>query len=332
MKIAIQPTPGGFSDRWIEYCKEQNIPYKIVNAYASDIIQQVEDCDAFMWHHRHDKYQDLLFAKQLLASLQQAGKKVFPDIPTGWHFDDKVGQKYLLESIGAPLVPSYVFFTKQDALKWVESTEFPKVFKLRGGAGAANVCLVKSRRQARAFIRKAFGRGWGNNRWKMFLDELKRYRQGHSSTHALWLRFGNLFIATQTQKMTHREKGYVYFQEFIPNNDYDLRVVVVGDKLLAEKRYWREGDVRASGSGNFEYSKVCDDVIDISFSTAERLSLQTVAFDFIFDNGKPLIVEMSYAFGFKGLSHCPGYYTRDKMWHEEKNPDFAGWMVENIQN
>ena len=125
MKIAIQPTPGGFSDRWLEYCKEKQIPFKIVNAYASDIIKQVEDCDIFMWHYRHDKYQDNLFAKQLMASLQQAGKKVYPDISTGWHFDDKVGQKYLLESIGAPLVPSYVFYEKQDALAWIENTSFP---------------------------------------------------------------------------------------------------------------------------------------------------------------------------------------------------------------
>jgi len=26
--IAIQPTQGGFNDRWISYCKEKNIPFK----------------------------------------------------------------------------------------------------------------------------------------------------------------------------------------------------------------------------------------------------------------------------------------------------------------
>lgn len=330
MKIAIQPTPGGFSDRWVEYCKEKQIPYKIVNAYASDIIKQLEDCEIFMWHYRHDKYQDNLFAKQLMASLQQAGKKVFPDIPTGWHFDDKVGQKYLLESIGAPLVPSYVFYTKQDALEWVETTSFPKVFKLRGGAGASNVKLVRSKLQAKSLVNKAFGRGIGESRWSMFLDELKRYRAGHSSLRMLYLRLGNTFVPTFSQRMSHKEKGYVYFQDFIPNNDSDLRVVVIGNRLLAEKRYCRKGDFRASGSGNFEYTKVSDDVIEIAFSTAERLSLQSVAFDFIFDNNKPLIVEMSYAFGFKGLSHCPGYYSRDKMWHEHNNPDFLGWILEEL--
>lgn len=330
MKIAIQPTPGGFSDRWLEYCKEKQIPFKIVNAYASDIIKQVEDCDIFMWHYRHDKYQDNLFAKQLMASLQQAGKKVYPDISTGWHFDDKVGQKYLLESIGAPLVPSYVFYEKQDALAWIENTSFPKVFKLRGGAGASNVKLIKSKSQARTLIKRAFGRGLGGNRLSLFLDELKRYKQGHSSSRMLYLRLGNVFVPTLSQRMSHREKGYVYFQDFIPNNNSDLRVVVIGNRLLAEKRYCRKGDFRASGSGVFEYTTVPDEVIEIAFSTAKRLSLQSVAFDFIFDNNKSLIVEMSYAFGFKGLSHCPGYYTRDKVWHECNNPDFLGWILEDL--
>lgn len=160
MKIAIHHKPHSFSERWIEYCKEKGIPYKIVNAYDSDIVKQVEDCDAFMWHHHHADYRDALFAKQLLYSLETGGKKVFPDFHTGWHFDDKVGQKYLLEAIGAPLVPSYVFYTKQEALDWVDKTSFPKVFKLRGGAGAANVRLVHSKSEAKKLIRKAFGRGF----------------------------------------------------------------------------------------------------------------------------------------------------------------------------
>lgn len=78
MKIAIHHTEGSFSDRWIEYCRKQDIPYKIVDAYDTDIVEQVRDCDIFMWHHSHGNYKDVLFAKQLLYSLQKSGKKVFP--------------------------------------------------------------------------------------------------------------------------------------------------------------------------------------------------------------------------------------------------------------
>lgn len=77
MKIAIHHTPHSFSERWIEYCKEKGIPYKIVNAYDSDIVKQVEDCDSFMWHHHHANYKDVLFAKQLLYSLETGGEESF---------------------------------------------------------------------------------------------------------------------------------------------------------------------------------------------------------------------------------------------------------------
>ena len=330
MKIAIHNTQGTFSEYWLAYCQDKAIPFKLVNAYDSDIVNQIADCDLFMWHFRHDDYRDNLFAKQLLYSLEQSGKKIYPDFHSCWHFDDKVGQKYLLESIGAPLVPSYVFYEKKEAIKWIEGTSFPKVFKLRGGAGASNVRLVHTKSQAKCLVRKAFGKGFGTNRLSLFFDEWKRYREGHTTRKMLYLRLGNIFKRTATQKMSHREKGYVYFQDFIPNNNFDIRVVVVGDRILAEKRYVRKGDFRASGSGKFEYAPVNKEVLRIAFETAERLKLQTVAFDFVFMNDQPLIVEMSYAFGFKGLAHCPGYYTRDYQWHEEPNPHFLEWIVDNM--
>ena len=121
MKIAIHKQNSGFCDRWIKYCNNNNVNYKLVNAYDSDIVMQLDDCDTFMWHHDHADYRDVLFGKQLLYSIQTTGKKVFPDFNTGWHFDDKVAQKYLLEAIGAPLVPSFVFYDRKEALNWAAS-------------------------------------------------------------------------------------------------------------------------------------------------------------------------------------------------------------------
>jgi len=143
MKIAIHKEIGNFSERWIAYCEEKEIDFKIVNCYDNDIIQQLDECDALMWNHYQASETDKIFAKQLLFSLEVSGKKVFPDFHTGWHYDDKVGQKYLFEAIGAPLVPSYVFYSKESAIQWINETNFPKVFKLRNGAGSWNVELVK---------------------------------------------------------------------------------------------------------------------------------------------------------------------------------------------
>src|SRR5699024_6180726 len=156
MNISILYRHWSFSDRWIAYCDRENIPYKIVNCYDSNIIAQVADCDALMWHHHHGHMKDVLAARKILFALEHAGVRVFPDFRTAWHFDDKVAQKYLLEAIDVPLIPSYVFYDKQEAINWAKQTSYPKVFKLKGGAGSSNVKLVKTNKEARKIINKAF--------------------------------------------------------------------------------------------------------------------------------------------------------------------------------
>lgn len=334
MKIAIHHNSGTFSERWIEYCKKKNIPYKIVNAYDNDIVQQVADCDIFMWHHHHGNYKDVLFAKQLLYSLEIAGKKVFPDFHTGWFFDDKVGQKYLLESIGAPLVPSYVFYTKKEALKWINTTSFPKVFKLRGGAGAANVRLVNSRQAAIGLVRRAFGSGFPQfNRWGYLKEQYRKWRHGKASLLDVCKGIIRLFISTEFAKMHAPEKGYVYFQDFIPMNEYDIRVIVIGgNKAFAVKRICRPNDFRASGSGNMHYDKKEIDVccVEQSFKLADKLNCACIGFDWIFNSEHtPLIVEIGYGFAVHPYDACPGYWTSDMKWHEECFIP-QEWMIEHL--
>ena len=334
MKIAIHHTPGSFSDRWIAYCKDNDISFKIVNCYDNDIIAQLDDCDAIMWHHHHANYKDVLFAKQLLYSLQAAGKKVFPDFNTAWHFDDKVGQKYLLESIGAPLVPSYVFYTKKDALSWIEKTSFPKVFKLRGGAGSTNVKLIKSKSEAHKIAKRAFGRGFSQfNRWNHLSERIRRFKEGKDNMMGIIKGIGRLFIPTEFAKMYSREKGYVYFQEFVENDGFDVRVVVIGHKAVALKRLVRENDFRASGSGNliFENEKIDKEYIIKAFDLSRRIKSQSLAIDFIQSkDNEVLIVELSYGFPMLNfLDGAAGYWDSSLQWHEGKfNPQ--GWMVEEL--
>lgn len=321
MRIAIHHRSGSFSDRWIAYCKKQSISYKIVNAFDSNIIEQVKDCNVLMWHHHHVQYKDVLTAKRILFALEHAGVKVFPDFKTGWHFDDKVAQKYLLEAIGAPLVPSYVFYDKSEAQAWAKETAYPKVFKLKGGAGAANVKLVKSEKEAKRLITKAFGKGFAQyDKIGAFKERLRKVKGGEAGFIDLLKDLGRLFITTKFDKQQTREKGYVYFQDFIPNNNCDTRVVVIGGKkAAAEKRFVRENDFRASGSGKFSYEDINVEMIKISFEVANKLNLQSVAFDFVLDeNDKPLIIEMSYGFGTNGISGVLGYWDDQLNWHESE--------------
>ena len=91
MKLGIHNAKGSFSERWIDYCREQRIPFKLIDCYRTDIIDQLADCDALMWHFNHKSSKACKFARQLLYSVTAGGKSVFPDFNTVWHFDDKLG-------------------------------------------------------------------------------------------------------------------------------------------------------------------------------------------------------------------------------------------------
>lgn len=332
MMIALHNSKNSFFEEWKKYCEEKKIPYKVVNCYDNDIIQHLEDCEALFWHHNHADPRDVLFARQLLASLEVVNKKVFPNHYSNWHFDDKLGQKYLFEATNIPHVKTHAFFEKNKALEWAENETYPKVFKLRRGAGSRNVWLLNSKSEAIATINKAFGKGFRQyDTWGGVKENFRKYRLGKGSLKEIVKALAHLYIPLNLEKSQGRERGYVYFQDFIPQNKFDIRVIVIGDKAFAIKRHVRENDFRASGSGFIEYKKELFDtsLIAQSFENAAKIKANCVALDYVFLEGEALVVEVSYGFNKKGYYDCPGYWTQDLKWHEGSfNP--YGWMVDDV--
>lgn len=332
LTIALHSREGSFSDNWIIYCKENNINYKIVNCYEDNIVEQLEDCDALMWHFHHNNYKDALFAKQLLFSLEQTGKIVFPNFNTVWHFDDKIGQKYLFDAKKILHVPTYMFYSKREAIKWAKNTNYPKVFKLRSGAGSSNVRLVHNFTENEKLINRAFGRGFSkfNSRHKL-KENIRKYKENQNIL-LLLKGIGRLFIKPSNMDLMLQEKGYAYYQDFIPNNNCDIRVIVIDNKAFAIKRIVRNNDFRASGSGDIVYTResIEEKYIAAAFSINKILDTECLACDFIKGkNEEPLLVEISYGFTEKAYSACPGYWDNNLKWHEEKI-NISGWMIESV--
>jgi glutathione synthase/RimK-type ligase-like ATP-grasp enzyme len=330
--IAIHDSKAGFHPNWVAYCENKGIPHKMVNCYSNNIISQLEGCDALMWHHSHMNPIDVIVAKQIMFALEHTGLVVFPDFHTSWHFDDKIGQKYLFERIDAPLVKTYVLLSKEDALKWVENATFPKVFKLRSGSGASNVKFVPDKSSAMKFINRAFRRGFPNYDSISSLKE--RYRKWllkKTTFSDVAKGIARIFIPPMYSKTMGREVGYAYFQDFVPNNGFDIRVIVISSKAFAVKRMVRENDFRASGSGSIVYDRgeIDERCIKVSFDVTSRLKSKCAAYDYVFDSGnQPRLIEISYGFP-HNLWTCPGFWDSDLNWHEVPF-DPCGWMVESV--
>jgi glutathione synthase/RimK-type ligase-like ATP-grasp enzyme len=333
MKIAINGLDEYFSAGWVAYCDRIGVAYKLVNCRDSDIVKQVADCDIVMWQHRHYDSRDKLIGRQLLAALEQAGKIVFPDHRTGWHFDDKLGQKYLFEAIDAPVAPTVVFFEEQHALAWAKTASYPTVFKLRSGSGSTNVTLVHEVTHCRRLINKAFGRGFSQyNGWTNLKDAWLAYRRGKARLRYLIRHIGQMVSANEFARAFGRERGYAMFQQFMPGNDSDIRVITIGNRAFSIRRMVRPNDFRASGSGLIQRAR--DDVneacVRIAFDASKKLGAQCLGYDFVFDrDGQPRIVEVSFGFAPAAYRECPGHWDSDLNWHEGKFVP-EEWMVDLV--
>lgn len=323
-QIGIVKREYGFPRYWIKYCQEKGISYKLINCYDSDIISQLWSVDALLWNWDHESPEDTLIARNIIYAAELMGLKVFPDTVTCWSFDDKLAQKYILEAIGAPLVPAYVFFDKGSAMNWVSQTSFPKVFKLRKGAGSKNVILVRSARKARALVRQAFGRGF-KPAGRFVRDVVERFAIGSRQQRLEILGKikripERLRTVYKMNKQMGRECGCIYFQDFISDNQFDTRITVLGDRYaFGFTRDVRKNDFRASGSGSINYNldKINLKCVNIAFEVARKLGTQSIAFDFVMDaNAEPLITEINYGYFASAVYNCPGYWDDQLQWHE----------------
>jgi glutathione synthase/RimK-type ligase-like ATP-grasp enzyme len=321
--IAIHFREGGFTSRFIEYCDKHSIPYKRVSCYDNDIVDQLKGCAALVWHWNHVDFRDQILARNLITILSGRGIKIFPDYWNNVVFDDKIAQKYLLKTIDAPLVPTFIFYSKEIALNWAENTDYPKVFKLRGGAGSSNVKLIYNKNQAKRIISRSFNRGFPlYDRYSGFSQRLwvfKRDRNFASFVHVL-KGLVRLIKPKERIDLLPTQKGYVYFQEYIPNNEYDTRLIIIGDRCFGLRRFIRKNDFRASGSGLLDYDKnnINIDAVKIAFEISGQLNTRSLALDFILDNNdNPILIEMSYAFPAGSFTdNCTGYWDKDLIWHE----------------
>lgn len=325
MKIAIHPFKNGFSDSWLKLLKTRSVNYKIVDCYTSDIIEQLSDCTHLIWQWTQADPIAMMSAHNLTKALEQKGIKVFPSSNNSWHFDDKVAQKYLLEAIGAPLVESYIFYNKNEAKNWLSSCSFPKVFKLRGGAGSNNVKLVKNKKQANQLINKAFGRGFRRvNRADLFNERIRKFKLNPSRKTLIGLAKGlaRLFVPTDLEKTLGKDRGYAYFQEFIPNNDSDIRIIIIGEKAFGIKRMVRKNDFRASGSGliSYDIDDIPKECIKIAFDISKSLQTKCLCYDFVYLDNIPKLIEISYGFAPIGYIDVKGYWDKDLSFTYEEKP------------
>jgi glutathione synthase/RimK-type ligase-like ATP-grasp enzyme len=314
--IAIHHQTGSFSEQWEKYCVENAIPFIRVNIFDHGIVQHLrqERVTGLLFHvTAHMEFRTRVAAHAVCRSLELCGIAVYPNDGSYWHCDDKISQHYLFEALGVPRCINHIFYGKKEAMEWANTATYPKVFKLRCGASSSNVQLVRSKRDAVKLINKMFGSGLKAT--PGLFDDLATKSYKHHAKRD-WKAVCKRLPATVSRIITAlrtipKERGYVYFQDFVANNDHDTRVVIIGKRAFAYRRMVRANDFRASGSGKFDVSPEMVDprCIDLAFQISRKIESQSLALDFLFDDSNsPIVVECCYAFGVGFVPLIEGYW------------------------
>ncbi len=318
--VHIRRVPGSFSDRWFELCQGANLRHRSISPFRPKNLDALQAGDLLLLYYDHRDPVALKHAPRIVQLASAKGASVYPDLATCWHYDNKLAGQLLLEAVGAPVARGWSFFEREEAEAFLDSAAWPLVFKLRRGAGGSNVKLLRRGEEALPLIRRSFGRGFpAGESTSNVVSSQGRSMRTLAELSALLKRLPRGLIKHFRHRfLIPRERGYVYFQEFLPGNRFDTRVTIIGQRAFAFRRWNRPGDFRASGSGRLDYDQEAVDkrCIELAFDVQSRVGAQSLAFDFLMnEQGKPCIVEMSFMYAAFAIRACPGHYDRQLRWH-----------------
>jgi len=329
-KVAIQWDDYGYGDSaaplWADLLRKAGHEVLQVDVRHADILDQLKGCDGFMW--RFAQYPDLLqIARRLLPVVErELGIAVYPDQGTSWHYDDKIAQSLIFQALGIPTPRTWVWFDRDLALDWAKTVTYPLVMKLAGGAGSDNVLLLNSYSETEENVNVLFDGGvksfspsrhfgmrlrWKNFKKMMVRDITDNYR---------YLRFG-VKPSPKAEPAPVSDywgvhKNYAYFQEFLSGNEFDIRVTVIGERAFAFRRFNRQDDFRASGSGkiDFDPTNIPQEFVRLAFDVASKVGMQSCAIDGMWRGDEPVVGEISYTFASWAIHDCPGHWDNTMNW------------------
>ncbi|MFO1142334.1 MAG: hypothetical protein U1E59_08085 [Amaricoccus sp.] len=241
-------------------------------------------------------------APRIMALVEEVyGLPVWPPRVLREAYESKITQADLLDALQIPSPRTWVYWREKDALAALPELPLPLVTKLSRGGRSEGVALISTRGEAELLIRQMFSIGLGS---MGFMREKRERRWGKYTPLVRAMRRGRF-------KGSH-ERGYVLFQEFIPGNAFDTRVVIQGDRGWASRRMVREGDFRASGSGVSDLSAAAinPEALALTWRLADALGVRSLVTDVMQRDGRPVMGEFSFSMQAHPLRLWEGHWRR----------------------
>ena len=282
--------------KWQIACEKKRISYKAIDITKNDWFETVtsEDFDVFLLKPPGmlERFKTL-YDERLYAISQVLKKTTFPTYEEVLIYENKKLLSYFLEGAGIPHPQTRVFYERGEALEFLNRTKFPIVGKSSIGASGSGVIILRDRKSAVHYVKKAFsGKGltrrFGPNR--VTGNPRKWLHKALNSPQYLTKKLKE-YISIYKDA----QKGYVIFQQFIPH-DFEWRAVKIGSSCFAHKKI--KFNEKASGTKGIDYVNPPLDLLEFVWKLCEENGFNCMAVD-MFEDGKGgyLVNELQTIFG-----------------------------------
>lgn len=305
-----------WTSAWRDYCEAEGWPWEWIDLYSSDFWARAQQFDLILWHVSQYSRRDQIYARQIIRACEAIGVDIFPSEKEIFHFDDKIIQQMIF--LGASIPSPNSYFSFENDADGARSFSFPAVAKLRNGSGSTNVRMLRAYDEYTKYHKKAFSTGVDSSP-SVFFKLWSNFRSSSSivSSFRRIMRVRDFARSRVAAGGLPLERDYVYLQEFIPNEGFDLKVVVLGDKVSFIARKVRKNDFRASGGGDLFYDRdlITPEVLDLCRRTSLALGFTCMGYDLVVSKaGHPMIIEMSFGFSHHAILEAGGYFNQDNDW------------------
>ena len=276
-------TSFGLNKYWPKFerfAKNNDLNYSFLNIHSDNWIKESSNYDLIVWRPLSDP-SSLYDAGTKIAFIEKFLKiRCHPSSDELWLYEDKIRQYYHLSAFNLPVIPTFISFDEQECIDKLDSFDYPLISKSYIGSASISVSKIKNKVQARRHILKAFSKG---------------------------INTGFPYL---------RQKGYVFFQKYIDDATYDLRIIIVGDKIFGYFRMKPKDDFRASGAGLVVKDELPLDAVLLAKKVKEVMPSTMLAVDVLKSKKDDIfhIIETSISIDISTpeqlvLKNIPGYYN-----------------------
>lgn len=325
MKVYLATLPndyfGNSSQSWLSIDVDLIKNYLVDKGFVVDIVKITDlfninfDKNDYVFYCSFDNIEIASYIKDLMYFVAKK-VKIVPNYDLLLCFENKGAQELYKKHYNFGDLKGDYFFDINDF-----DNNYPKVFKTNSGAGSTGVYLIKNESQLLKIKNK------------FFVPSLKR--------KLIKIQRKMKLDEEQYKIYDYRYNKYMPYviQDFIPSLDRDYKILIFGSKYYILTRFVRKNDFRASGSGNFKFIEVSNELLEFAKNCFQHLDVPYASLDIAEKDGKFYLIEFQATnFGPYTLCESPWYYTFNNCWElikskSELSQSFAEsfeWYLNNV--